>query len=524
MNYHLLTRTYRGFGDNFKMLIVAVISFSVTMLAMIPIANQHHKSLTLTAVSQIESELLSSIDQLSYLLEDDFYEQSCDHLIYELRSSIFSLGMAKEAATFDANGKVRCTSSERAPSFHIYKTILARLAESESHVTLSYTRSALIPDKTLILLFSRYNGRGVSVLYPKEYLIEMVEDIFSFGDMDYRIDVIGRTVKSAKGKEPIRIEEIESSVFPLKVFSCVGINFYFTYLLSKLWIGLLAMTFCMLAYLMYSARKVEQNSLEFSLAKAIKNKNLTVHFQPIVDQRDNKVIGGESLVRWIDPVQGFISPGIFIPLAEKVGLIDKITYLVLERAALLIEKNKSHFQDRYISVNISRSLILRADFINEIEARLRFRHFICERLVFEITEEAIFSESELSTLKKHLNSLSQLGIRIAIDDFGTGYSGLDFITQYSFDIIKIDRVFVNNLNDSQTIRPLLESMRTLATTLNMSVVVEGVEEESQLMVLRQLGFYNIQGFYFSKPIPHNKFMTFVEQSDKVADSTKSVNC
>ncbi len=252
-----------------------------------------------------------------------------------------------------------------------------------------------------------------------------------------------------------------------------------------------------------------RNSLEFSLAQAIKGRNLSVHYQPIVDQRDGSVIGGESLVRWNDPAQGFISPDIFIPLAEKVGMIDQITYLVLDKAIKMISTNKKAFHDRYISVNVSRSLILRDDFIKEVESRLMFSYFISERLVFEITEEAIFNKDEFSILRQHLDRLASLGIRIAVDDFGTGYSGLDFIGQYPFDIIKIDRVFVTSLSNGKTTQPLLEAIHTLSQTLNMSVIVEGVEEEAQLWSLHDLGFYNIQGFYFSKPIPKPEFLDYL---------------
>ncbi|MEF1261629.1 EAL domain-containing protein, partial [Vibrio harveyi] len=279
---------------------------------------------------------------------------------------------------------------------------------------------------------------------------------------------------------------------------------------------LLGMACALIVHLFFSSKKFAKNSLEFSLALAIKGRNLTVHYQPIVDQRDGSVIGGESLVRWNDPVQGFISPSIFIPLAEKVGLIDQITYLVLDKVISMISSNKLAFHDRYISVNVSRSLILREDFIQEVESRLKYHYFISERLVFEITEEAIFSASELAVLRKHLDRLTALGIRIAVDDFGTGYSGLDFIGQYSFDIIKIDRVFVNNLGNGQTIQPLLEAIHTLTRNLSMSVIVEGVEERAQLQVLHDLGFYNIQGFYFSKPLPKPLFLDYLEVKPTVA--------
>ncbi|MCR9940411.1 EAL domain-containing protein [Vibrio owensii] len=495
------------------------------MLAFIPLANQHHKKLTEQAVVSIENEFRDNVNDLTYLLDDAFFLKACNDLIHDLRASIFSLGMAKDIATFDSDGQVLCTSSERSPSFFIYKTILKRLGDSNVHATLSYTKSALTPDQALILFFTKQEGRGISVVFPKKSLETLVADIFRFGDMDYRIDVIGRTVRSPNDKQPLRMEEVASDVLPFTVYSCIGFAFYLQFLVSKLWLGLLVMAFALVVRLFFTSKKFAKNSLEFSLTQAIKSRNLSVHYQPIVDQRDGAVIGGESLVRWNDPVQGFISPGIFIPLAEKVGLIDQITYLVLDKAINMIASNKVTFHDRYISVNVSRSLILREDFIKEVESRLKYRYFISERLVFEITEEAIFSGGELAVLRKHLDRLAVLGIRIAVDDFGTGYSGLDFISQYPFDIIKIDRVFVTNLGNGQTIQPLLEAIHTLSQTLNMSVIVEGVEEQAQLRVLHDLGFYNIQGFYFSKPIPKPDFLEYLEskQATTLQSLTPALN-
>ncbi|WP_038890788.1 EAL domain-containing protein [Vibrio campbellii] len=479
------------------------------MVAFIPFAHQYHKKLTQQAVEAIESEFHSNVQQLAHLLDDEFYLKPCSELIHDLRTNIFGLGMAKDIATFDQNGKVQCTSSERHPSFRIYSTILKRLGDSDVHATLSYTQRALTNNQALILFFSSDKGRGISVVFPKQVLEMLVKDIFSFGDMKYRVDIINRTAVDLTDGYALRSEQITSEILPFTVYSTIGYAFYWQFLASKLWIGLLGMACALVVHLFFNSKKVARNSLEFSLAQAIKGRNLSVHYQPIVDQRDGSVIGGESLVRWNDPVQGFISPGIFIPLAEKVGMIDQITYLVLDKAIKMISTNKKAFHDRYISVNVSRSLILRDDFIKEVESRLMFSYFISERLVFEITEEAIFNKDEFSILRQHLNRLASLGIRIAVDDFGTGYSGLDFIGQYPFDIIKIDRVFVTSLSNGKTTQPLLEAIHTLSQTLNMSVIVEGVEEEAQLWALHDLGFYNIQGFYFSKPIPKPEFLDYL---------------
>ncbi|WP_255960006.1 EAL domain-containing protein [Vibrio campbellii] len=491
------------------MMLVAVLSFCITMLALIPFSHKHHKKLTEEATLTIESEFYDYVAHLTHLLDDDFFLKSCDDLIHDLRASIFGLGMAKDIAIFDPSGKVSCMSSERHPSFSIYSPVLTRLGDSAGHTTLAFTQRVLTNNQALFLFFTKQHGRGISVVFPKELLEVLISDIFRFGNIDYRIEIMEKTVISSVKSHQLRFEKVSSSVLPFTVYSAISYPFYFQFLLSKFWVGLLGMACALFIHLYFSSRKLAKNSLEFSLSRAIKERNLTVHYQPIVDQRDGSVIGGESLVRWDDPVQGFISPSIFIPLAEKVGLIEHITYLVLDKVISMINSNKIAFHDRYISVNVCRSLILRADFIRQVESRLKYNYFISEHLVFEITEEAIFTGSELVILRQHLDRLTALGIRIAVDDFGTGYSGLDFISQYSFDIIKIDRVFVNNLGNGQTIQPLLEAIYTLTKTLGMAVIVEGVEDLNQLKILRNLGFYNIQGFYFSQPLPKLDFLDYL---------------
>lgn len=221
------------------------------------------------------------------------------------------------------------------------------------------------------------------------------------------------------------------------------------------------------------------------------------------------MVGCESLLRWNDPVQGFVSPGIFIPLAEKVGLIEQITRFVLAKAIQLLQTTSELYPQGYVSINISRQVVLNQDFIFQVTEQLKDKPEISHRLVFEITEESVFSPDDLTTLRRHLTYLGNLGIRIAVDDFGTGYSGLNFIRQYPFDIMKIDRVFINNLTSDSNTQPLLMSMLALSETLHMDVVVEGVEEKSQLDILAKLGVRNIQGFYYSTALPEQQFRQYL---------------
>ncbi|EOU2463425.1 EAL domain-containing protein [Vibrio navarrensis] len=486
-----------------------LVSFAITMCALVPFANQYQRTLTHKAINHIERELLETRIQLNYLFSPAIFSQPCSALTYELRKSILNLGMTKEIGTFDDTGRVFCTSNEVNVSFYLYKSILQRLDESPERATLSFTKTALTGEMALIYIFGDETLRGLSVLFPTNYLQLITRGILSFGDLDYEIHVAGRPVKSLTLAEPINQLQVTSKRFPVVIHSAVGRGFYLEYLLKNAWIGLLVATIVLLISAQLRQRHITHNSIEYALTNAIKKQNLSVHFQPIVDLKTNKVVGCESLLRWNDPVQGFVSPGIFIPLAEKVGLIEQITRFVLAKAIQLLQTTSELYPQGYVSINISRQVVLDQDFIFQVTEQLKDKPEISHRLVFEITEESVFSPDDLTTLRRHLTYLGNLGIRIAVDDFGTGYSGLNFIRQYPFDIMKIDRVFINNLTSDSNTQPLLMSMLALSETLHMDVVVEGVEEKSQLDILAKLGVRNIQGFYYSTALPEQQFRQYL---------------
>ncbi len=212
----------KKWNNNFQLVGVGLLSFTISMLAFIPLANQHHKKLTEQAVSAIETELRDNVQQLLPLLDDKYFLKSCDELIHDLRTSIFSLGMAKDISTFDQNGNALCTSSERHPSFRIYSSILNRLGDSDIHATLSFTQRALTNNQALILFFTEQKDRGISVVFPKQVLQILVADIFRFGDMHYRIDIIDRTAINTITQNELRQEQATSKLLPFTIYSTIS--------------------------------------------------------------------------------------------------------------------------------------------------------------------------------------------------------------------------------------------------------------------------------------------------------------
>jgi len=242
-------------------------------------------------------------------------------------------------------------------------------------------------------------------------------------------------------------------------------------------------------------RAHEQMLLEAGLRRALKNKQIQIAFQPVFDARTRVKIGVEALARWEDPELGTISPDRFIPVAESSGLIHELSSYVLRLSLRLAQKLLP--SPLRLSVNLSALQLDRMTLIEEVRRALAESKFPASRLELEVTESVTSSRSE--RLVSVMNALRHLGIGFALDDFGTGYSGLSHIQRLPIDRIKIDKSFVAELETSARSRSLVEAVVRMGHALDLKVLAEGVERESQLAILTKLGCDEIQGYLLAKP-------------------------
>ena len=256
---------------------------------------------------------------------------------------------------------------------------------------------------------------------------------------------------------------------------------------------------------------VHRFSLIQELHVALANDQLSMHYQPIIDLASGQVVAFESLMRWRHPHQGWISPSVFIPLAERSTLIVELGARALRTA--LSEARRwpdAHGTAPYVSVNVSAVGFHDAGLVDVIEDELRASGVSPDRLVVEITESAALIDvtETLSTTKR----LQELGVRVALDDFGTGYSSLSQLAQLRPDILKIDRSFVSPTTVSADHVALLEAVVSLGDKLNMTVLAEGIETAEQWANLRSLGCTLGQGFYFSPAVASESVGALVSRS------------
>ena len=220
------------------------------------------------------------------------------------------------------------------------------------------------------------------------------------------------------------------------------------------------------------------------------------YFEPQVDLATGEIVGFEMLARWIHPLSGVIGPDVFIPVAEEIGLIGRLSEHVIAEA---LREAASWDPKVKISVNISPFQLADGWLAQRIVKTLADTGFPAERLVIEITESSLFADIDLA--RTIVTSLKNQGIRLALDDFGTGFSSLAHLRSLPFDIIKIDRSFVTNINAKRENSAIVRAVTTLANALQVPVCVEGIESEDSYKTVVRLGCEIGQGWYFGKPMP-----------------------
>ncbi|UQZ32960.1 PAS domain S-box protein [Paenibacillus sp. PK3_47] len=243
----------------------------------------------------------------------------------------------------------------------------------------------------------------------------------------------------------------------------------------------------------------EQLELEGDLRKALENGELMLHYQPQMEADSNQIIGVEALVRWQHPHRGLLSPAIFIPLAEETGQIAEIGNWVLREACRQMRQWHEAGGPRIpVAVNLSSQQFHQYNLVDEIRQILEETGLAPEYLELEITESMMMNASVSAGI---LGRLARIGIRISLDDFGTGYSSLSYLKMYPIHKLKIDRSFIKDIAVSSNDRAMMATIITMARNLNMHVIAEGIETREQLDILVSNGCSEIQGYYFSRPLP-----------------------
>jgi diguanylate cyclase (GGDEF)-like protein/PAS domain S-box-containing protein len=249
------------------------------------------------------------------------------------------------------------------------------------------------------------------------------------------------------------------------------------------------------------AQMKARRKLEFDLREAIMCEGLELHYQPLVDLQDNKIVGCECLLRWRHREGGMIPPADFIPVAEETGLIAPLGEWVLRTACAEVALWPEHIK---VAVNVSPVQFKAGNFVQTVIGALATSRLPARRLELEITEAVLIGDDEAALAVLH--QLRDLGVRIALDDFGTGYSSLSYLQRFPFDKVKIDRSFIKDVEKPDGSLAIVQAVISIAKSRNMTTTAEGIETETQMEMLRALGCTEMQGFLFSPALPGPDFL------------------
>ena len=258
----------------------------------------------------------------------------------------------------------------------------------------------------------------------------------------------------------------------------------------------------------------EDTAVGQALRQAAKAGSFDLHYQAQFDLRANRVSGFEALVRWTHPVRGPMSPAVFIPLAERIGLISVIgDWVLTEGCKQAATWYRQGLPERIMSINVSPAQILAAGFVEKVRAALQTTGLPPHLLCLELTE-SMFVGSRYAETVFVLETLARDGVKLALDDFGTGYSSLGYLQKLPFHSIKIDRAFVSGADKSTRKRGMLKSIIDMVHVLGMSVVAEGAETIEEVNLLQQLGVEKVQGYALARPLPADIAMARASEIDR----------
>ena len=250
----------------------------------------------------------------------------------------------------------------------------------------------------------------------------------------------------------------------------------------------------------------DQLDLVNDLRLAIEHGQLELHYQPKIDGRRHLICGVEALLRWHHPTRGSVSPGLFIPSAERFGLINALGNWVIDEACRQMGCWNAAGVHMRVAINLSVHQLREADLVARIQSALARHGVKASQLLCEITESVAMQD--ISATQRTLDELGQLGVYLAIDDFGTGYSSLSYLRQLPARQLKIDRTFINDLEVSDDAKAVVDGVVRLAHALGLRVVAEGVETARQRDILLELNCDELQGFFFARPMSADKLLAW----------------
>jgi len=251
------------------------------------------------------------------------------------------------------------------------------------------------------------------------------------------------------------------------------------------------------------AAALAERQLKDEMHRALERDEFELHYQPVVELDSGRVYGAEVLIRWRHPERGMVPPSLFIPLAEQSGSIREIGAWVFETACRQLTEWRAAGRDWRLAVNVSSGQLPAPMTPQWLKSVLQRHGLSADALTLEITESTLLDDSE--AVLAWITAVRAMGFHVALDDFGTGYSSLTYLKRFPFHLLKVDQSFVRDIVDDKADRALVDTILTMARSLDLGAVAEGVEHAEQIELLRAMGCRHAQGYYFARPVPADDF-------------------
>ncbi|MBL8891517.1 MAG: EAL domain-containing protein [Planctomycetaceae bacterium] len=262
------------------------------------------------------------------------------------------------------------------------------------------------------------------------------------------------------------------------------------------------------------AEAANRLEMENELRQALRKREFLLHYQPLIENQSNRIVGFEALVRWQSPSRGLVPPFKFITLAEELGLIVPLGWQIFEMACEQAARWQRDFPDYPVNVNVNFSLkqLYQPNFLEDFKSKVQAIGVAPQRICVEVTESILMENPDL--IIQILGEIRGLGMKIAVDDFGTGYSSLAYLHRFPMDVVKIDRSFVTSMLTSHESLQIVKTVIDLARSLRLKVTAEGVEREEHYQKLKELGCDYSQGYLWSKPVAAESATKMLESASE----------
>jgi len=439
-------------------------------------------------------------------------DRNCTDNSFEmLRKAVYKSLYFREAGLVYDNA-VQCTSVRVFdPPIPITNPDHLVMPEEGIHISAPWT--TLEGEVSIIVLYRVSKGIAVNLLLNPKHLTEPMLGVADPEHIQLRVMRTDGAVLASQGHDNggDRIEvTMRSEPYPLTVTVSGSkiwlLREWHRNMLTLLGLGLVL---SLPIFLMLRRFEMREQSMDVQIRDALEAGELRVYYQPVHSADGRHCVGAEALLRWQHPERGLILPSVFIPVAEETGFIVPLTHWLMRTVCAEMAAVLADHPDFYVAMNLSPSHFADPDLPRLIRS-IFGAPFASGRLVFEVTERELMDSSS-KTAREVIEVIRKGGARVALDDFGSGYSSLRYLAQFEFDLLKIDKAFIDAIGTESVTAGLVDDMLAMARRLGLKTIAEGVETATQVRYLQKIGVEYVQGWFFSEALPLDRLKAYLQR-------------